>query len=85
MVFLHYLVFLSYENSWLYILYIVCEPCNERFVFISGFLNKVTANTLPFKASLKEEVEFVNLIFVIGYVMLIWQVIADLKIHTRKH
>lgn len=79
---LHYLVVIGYENSWLYR---ICEPCNDNFAAISAFLNKVAANILPFKASLKEGLEFASLIFTIGYAILIWQVIAALKIHTRKH
>jgi hypothetical protein len=78
---IYYMIILGYEKNLLYNIY---EPFNDTIEFITFHLNNATKNILPFKKILKENMEFVSLLFYILYSILIWQTIVALKRYTKR-
>ncbi|WHI46579.1 hypothetical protein [Microbulbifer sp. VAAF005] len=73
------LLVMGYEANVIYKCWIF-----KPYVWISGPLNTVASNFLPFKRFLKEGMEFVSLIFYILNAGLVWQTIVALKRHSRR-
>jgi hypothetical protein len=76
----HWLTVKQKEN-YLYSLY---PSANGAIENISDFLNDVAAGVIPFKQFLHPGMEFVSLIFYVGFAVLIWQVIVSLKRLIRR-
>lgn len=78
---LHYFIILGYEANLLYKIY---EPLNVHIEASVNFFNSLAKNLLPFKNFLKDDMEFLSLIFGIVYSTLIWQTIVAVKMHTKR-
>jgi len=77
----YYLCVLGYENN---VLYNGPSWVSSTFSGLSGFLNGVAKNILPFSRFLKDGMEFVSLIFYIIFAGLAWQILVAIKRHTRR-
>lgn len=71
----------GYENN---ILYEIRPSINGALEEISGFVNNLSENILPFSKILKDGMEFISLIFYIIFASLIWQKLVAVKRHTRR-
>lgn len=79
--FLYMLVLYGYEEN---ILYKIYEPVNIYIKPVIDVINNMTKNILPFGKFLKNDLEFVSLIFYIIFSTLIWQTIVSIKRYTKR-
>jgi hypothetical protein len=71
----------GYEQNWLYKIY---PPANHYIQSFTDLFNNIAKNILPFAKFLKEDLEFLSLLFYIIFSILIWQIIVSIKRYTKR-
>jgi len=78
---LYNFILYAYEENCLYKIY---PPINYYIQSVVNYLNITIKNILPFTKFLKQDLEFLSLIFYIIYSILIWQTIVSIKRYTKR-